>query len=489
MVHATLRRVKGASGFSRETRLFKHAVPKRMSTDGALAEKTSTGAVFKLSIPLFVELFMQLMMGNVNQVMVSPFGDHAVAAVGNALQVLNLVTIALSAMGTASTILVTRLVGQREQGRMASEIATASLATNVVFSLVVTAVLALFLPQLLGFLNVESDVRGMAGSFLLAVGASTAVQGAFFALTALLRAYAHAGSVMVASLVMNVANVGLSVALLTGWATTPETAVEYVALANVVARVLGLVAAAWLVRWQGDACPRLRCLRPFPWSTLKRLLCVGVPASGEQMNYDIVQIVILSFVNVLGATVVTVKVYCSLIAGVAYLYSLALSQATQIVLGYLLGAGRLDAVARRVWMCDLVAAVLTMGVSAVFWASSDAILGLFTANPQVLALGKQVLFVEMFLGVGRALNIVMVRALIALGDTRTPVAVNVFSSWLVAVGGGYLLGIGLGWGLVGMWVAMCVDEWLRATSLLIAFAHGNWRRHAGELLGVEQPAT
>ncbi len=90
----------------------------------------------------------------------------------------------------------------------------------------------------------------------------------------------------------------------------------------------------------------------------------------------------------------------------------------------------------------------------------------------VLALGKQILFVEIFLGIGRALNIVMVKVLIALGDVRTPVTVNVFSSWLFAVAGGYLLGIGLGWGLVGMWIAMCVDEWLRAGFLLATFARG-----------------
>ena len=84
---------------------------------------------------------------------------------------------------------------------------------------------------------------------------------------------------------------------------------------------------------------------------------------------------------------------------------------------------------------------------------------MFTTDPLVLELGKNVLFVEIFLGVGRALNIVMVRALIAVGDVTTPVTVNVVSSWIFAVGGGYLLGVGLGWGIVGMWIAMCVDEW------------------------------
>ena len=67
----------------------------------APAERTSSSDVFVLSLPLFVELFMQIMIGNVNQFMLAPLGTDPAAAVGNALQILNIVTIALSAMGTA----------------------------------------------------------------------------------------------------------------------------------------------------------------------------------------------------------------------------------------------------------------------------------------------------------------------------------------------------------------------------------------------------
>ena len=135
-------------------------------------------------------------------------------------------------------------------------------------------------------------------------------------------------------------------------------------------------------------------------------------------------------------------------------------------------------VARRVWAADLIAILLTTAVSSTIWFNADAVLGVFTTDPLVLELGKNVLFVEIFLGVGRALNIVMVRALIAVGDVKTPVTVNVVSSWIFAVGGGYLLGVGLGWGIVGMWIAMCVDEWLRAGYLVATFARGGWRRRA-----------
>ncbi|HIW75889.1 MULTISPECIES: MATE family efflux transporter [Gordonibacter] len=443
------------------------------------AERTASSDVFVLSVPLFIELFMQIMVGNVNQMMLAPQGAGAAAAVGNALQILNIVTIALSAMGTATTVLATRVLGNgAEHKRSLAEIATLGLVVNATLGLAVSAALFAFWPQFFAWLNIDPAVHGMASSYLLIVGSTTLFQGAFFAVTALLRGFARVGDVMAASLVMNAVNILLCALLVNGLGPIPAFGVEGSATAAVTARLVGLVLAVFMLLRHTDVRPSLQCLRPFPWPTLKGMMRVGIPSSGEQMNYDLAQIVILSFINVLGTTVVTVKVYCSMLASIAYLYSIALSQATQIILGYLMGAGKLDVVRRRVWMADLIAASLTTAVSLVLWLNFDAVIGLLTPDPLVHELGRQIMLVEVFLGIGRALNIVMVRTLIALGDARTPVTVNIAFSWVFAVGGGWLLGVGWGWGLVGMWVAMCIDEWLRAAFLIVAFARGGWRKRA-----------
>ena len=451
---------------------------RRARAGRAPAEKTSSADVFVLSVPLFIELFMQIMVGNVNQMMLAPHGTDPAAAVGNALQILNIITIALSAMGTASTVLVTRVLGNASSKRTISEIATVALVVNMALGALMTAVLFAFWPQFFSWLHIDATLWGMGSSFLLIVGSTTILQGAFFAITALLRSFARVGDVMGASLAMNAVNVGVGLVLVNGLGGVPALGVEGTAAANVAARVVGLGLAAFMLLRHTDVRPSPRLLRPFPKKTLKNMLGVGIPSSGEQMNYDLAQIVILSFINVLGTTVVTVKVYCSMLASIAYLYSIALSQATQIVLGYLFGAGKFDIVRRRVWMADLIAAVLTTAVSLTLWWNFDAVVGLLTADPVVHELGRQIMLVEVFLGIGRSLNIVMVRALIALGDVRTPVTVNVAFSWVFAVGGGWLLGIGWGWGLVGMWIAMCIDEWLRAGFLIATFARGGWKRRA-----------
>lgn len=444
--------------------------------------------VFKLSVPMFVELLMQFTVGYVDQLMLSHLGLGPAAAVGNALQIINLITVMLSAMASASTVLVTRALGAGRD-RLVNEIATVALATNILLAVAVTIAVFALWPQVFSLLNVGEDIYAMSRTFLLIVVATTPLQGVYLALTALLRSYGRVADVMVAGVLGNVANIACCVVLVNGVEPLGIPALGLVgsAASLVVARLaMPLAALAFFVR-HTPVRPRLADLAPFPRRTFAQMLGIGVPSSGEQFSYDLSQTVILAFVNTLGSAVVTVRVYCNMCANVAYLYSIAVSQATQIVIGYLFGQGRPGPIPRRVWTTNAIAIAVSVSVTVLLWLNSDKIFGLVTDDPSVWALGHTILGIEIFLEVGRSLNIVFVRSLIALGDIRTPVIANIVSSWTVGVGGSWLLGIHLGWGLAGMWVAMAADEWLRGIFFAVKFAAGSWRKNvpAGREAGEE----
>ena len=444
--------------------------------------------VFKLSVPMFVELLMQFTVGYVDQLMLSHLGLGPAAAVGNALQIINLITVMLSAMASASTVLVTRALGAGRD-RLVNEIATVALATNILLAVAVTIAVFALWPQVFSLLNVGEDIYAMSRTFLLIVVATTPLQGVYLALTALLRSYGRVADVMVAGVLGNVANIACCVVLVNGVEALGIPALGLVgsAASLVVARLaMPLAALAFFVR-HTPVRPRLADLAPFPRRTFAQMLGIGVPSSGEQFSYDLSQTVILAFVNTLGSAVVTVRVYCNMCANVAYLYSIAVSQATQIVIGYLFGQGRPGPIPRRVWTANAIAIAVSVSVTVLLWLNSDKIFGLVTDDPSVWALGHTSLGIEIFLEVGRSLNIVFVRSLIALGDIRTPVIANIVSSWTVGVGGSWLLGIHLGWGLAGMWVAMAADEWLRGIFFAVKFAAGSWRKNvpAGREAGEE----
>lgn len=449
-----------------------------MNQERTPALGTSGLDVLRLSVPMFVELLMQFAVGYVDQLMLSHLGLGPAAAVGNALQIINLITIMLSAMASASTVLVTRALGAGRTNQV-NEIATVALVVNVALAVAVAGLVFALWPQIFGLLNVGSDIYAMSRTFLLIVVATTPLQGAYLALTALLRSYGRVSDVMVAGVAGNIANIASCVVLVNGVPALGIPALGLVgsAVSLVVARVaMPAVALVFFVR-HTPIRPHLRFMRPFPRGTLGQMLGIGVPSSGEQFSYDLSQTVILAFVNTLGSAIVTVRVYCNMCANVAYLYSIAVSQATQIVIGYLFGQGKPGPIPRRVWTANGIAVLVSVSVTVVLWLHSDAIFGLVTDDRAIWELGHTILGIEIFLEVGRSLNIVFVRSLIALGDIKTPVIANIVSSWTVGVGGSWLLGLHLGLGLPGMWIAMAADEWLRGLFFAIKFALGYWRKN------------
>ena len=70
-----------------------------------------TRRVFVLSLPIFAELLLQLLVGNIDQLMISRLGSAAVASVGNGNQVMNVVILVLETVSTATMILLTQNLG------------------------------------------------------------------------------------------------------------------------------------------------------------------------------------------------------------------------------------------------------------------------------------------------------------------------------------------------------------------------------------------
>ena len=217
-------------------------------------------------------------------------------------------------------------------------------------------------------------------------------------------------------------------------------------------------------------------LKPLPTDTIKKILQVAIPSGAEGISYNISQMVVLGVINTFGTYVINTKVYASMIANIAYIYTVAIAQALQVVIGYLVGADRKELIAKKVWIVQLVATVVSVGLSIIVYFNSDILFRLFTSDEKVLALAHQVMLVEIFLEIGRSVNIVMVKALIAVGDVKYPVVCGIFFQWVVAALFSYILGSVCGLGLVGVWIAMAMDECFRGILFVIRFKSEKWKQ-------------
>jgi putative MATE family efflux protein len=435
-----------------------------------------TRRVFILSLPIFAELLLQLLVGNIDQLMISKLGSAAVAAVGNGNQIMAVVIFVLETTSAATTILLTQNLGAQSSEDSCNEIATVGLSTATLFSILIGLIL-LFFPHLL-FDLLRTPAEAFDGSclYLKIVGGTVLIQGLYIQLCAILRSYTLLREVVVISVIMNLLNVIGNLLLINGWWGFPKLGIVGAAAATVLSKLAGLLLAVWVLYKKCPVRFSLRYLFPFPKETVRRLLGIALPLGTESLSYNVSQIFILRFINLMGTTVIATKVYASMLANVSYIYTVAIAQATQIIVGYLMGAGKVEEAGRRVWSTTRIALVVSEFITLLLLLFCDPIYNLFTTDPAIHALGRQILLVELALELGRTINIIMVKTLTTAGDVWFPVAIGIFSMWTIAVFGGWLLGHRLAWGLVGIWVAMAFDECLRGILFTVRFRRGGWKK-------------
>jgi Na+-driven multidrug efflux pump len=119
--------------------------------------------------------------------------------------------------------------------------------------------------------------------------------------------------------------------------------------------------------------------------------------------------------------------------------------------------------------------IITLTGSVILAIAGRDILGAFTDNQEIITMGVWVLVVDIFLEVGRTSNIFAGSTLRATGDTVYPFVVGVIFQWSVAVGLSYVIGIPLGYGLVGMWIGFALDENIRGVILVRRWRSGKWK--------------
>ena len=419
--------------------------------------------ILSLTWPIFIELLLQMLVGNADQVMVGHFDPNGVGAIGNANQITNLVLLVFSVISTASTILLSRYLGAEDKRRV-NETYTLSLVVNALFGLAVGAILIGLCGPIFTLMQMPAEIMDRSCLYLRIIGGGMVFQAVYLTFTAFFRSNQMMKESMIVAVTMNLLNIGGNAVLIGGAFGLPALGVAGAALSSDISRVVGVILIAVLFRRKFGPVLSLKLLRPFPADQLRRLLRIGIPAGGESVSYNLSQVAIQSICNLFAIFVINTRVYANMFAMLTYMFGSAISQAAQVMAAHLMGAGRTE---------DLAISGLMAVVLLVF---CQPLLGLFTKDPQVLELFRIIMIIEIPLELGRAVNMVMCRALQACGDIRFPITICIFSAWLTAVGGGFVLAVPMGLGLAGLWIAMACDECLRAVLFLLRWRSGAWCR-------------
>lgn len=440
-------------------------------------------SLFAVTWPIFIDSVLRMMLGTADVFMLSRISDQAAGAIGLANEIIAFRILMFGFVGIGTSVAVTQYLGAGKP-ETASRVSALAITMNLIFGLVVSAVIAGLGEQVMRLMHLDSALIGVANRYLMIIGAFLWVEAVSYAVSSIIRAHGYTRDVMYVTLGVNIVHVTGNYLLIFGHFGFPELGVTGAAISTVVCRMIGLAVLLVLLYRRVSSPIRLKDYADFDKTRVKQVLSIGLPAAGEHLAWQSQYMMIMSFINIIGQTALSAHIYVYNVSAYFMALAMAIGMGTEIIVGHMVGAGELQAAYRRLLRSLRISLLLTFAVVVVAALFREGLIGLFTDSREIIAAGSAIFLLSIVLEPGRTFNLVVINSLRAAGDARFPVLMGVMSMWGVCVPLAYWLGIHWQMGLLGIWIAFAVDEWLRGILMLI-----RWRSRAWEKKALVRPDT
>lgn len=432
----------------------------------------SADALRRLIIPLVIEQFLAMTIGMADTIMVTSVGEHAVSGVSLVDNISTLLINVFSALATGGAVVAAQYLGSRDEENACSAakqlfyaIGALSAATMAVCLLFREPILRLVFGQL------EDNVMEAAMTYFLLTAISYPLLAIYNAGAALFRAMGNSKVSMLASLLMNIVNIGLNAILIYG----ADIGVAGAGFGTLFSRLAGAVLMTWLICQHGHRIHIDHLLHfEFRGQLVKKILRIGVPNGLENGMFQIGKLLVLGLVTPLGTSATAANAIANSVAGVVNVPGNAISLSLITVVGQCMGAGDSKQAVRytRKLMTIVYLAMGSLSVLLFFFATP--VVGLFGLTPGAAVMAIQVLrWCAVFDLIFWPMSFSLPNALRASGDAKFTMIVSMCSMWIFRIGFSYLLVPQIG--LLGVWVAMFIDWIVRAVVFLIRFLSGRWK--------------
>ncbi len=431
-------------------------------------------SLWKLTWPIALEISSVMFMYSIDVWFLSSLSDHVVAGVGVAEQFIFLMVLLFNVFANGSSMIVAQYLGAGDR-QAGMDIGRMGLVINFVVGICFSALAGLVAPYYLDFMNVSNQVYPHALMFLMICGTTIWVQALSFTLSALLRVNGFTRDSMWITIGTYGFHLFCSSAVIFGLYGIPKLGVVGAASSIVFSQLCSVIAAGIILYRRTGL--RSWNLFGISWNRqrLKAMLTIGLPSAGEEATWQISQMLLTFIIAKLGTDALATRVYTFNIMLLMMQATIALSMGTSILVGHEIGAGNTDRAYRVVHRSFKLSLIFTGCLCLLATVCSHPLLQLFTNNEVIVQTGVAMLFFCWILEPGRNLNLIYIKALNASGDAKYPMLWAVISMLGINVPLAYLLAIPLKLGLIGVWGALIVDEWLRGILMWRRWRSKRWQ--------------
>jgi MATE family multidrug resistance protein len=421
----------------------------------------------RLSLPMVTGQLGVMMMGAVDTVMVGRVGVEAIAAASIA----NAWLFALLLFGQGLVQGIDPLITQAHGAGRGDEAARA-VQGGALLSLLASiplAGLALLTGPMLGWLGQPAELIGPAHEYVRVQIVSIPCFLLFITVRQYLQGREIVRPAMWVVLIANVFNAAVNYVLIFGHLGFPALGLYGAGIATALTRLFMLtLLVAWVIRFGlhrgawvrlGNARAQLRSLR--------RVFSIGLPValqiSLETWAFSAGTLI----AGGLGAVALASHTIVLNMAALSFMMPLGVSQGAVTRVGNLIGAGRRQAAQRAAWVAFGLGAGLMSLSACTFVALRHQLPRIYTSEADVIALCASILPIAAAFQIFDGLQVVGCGVLRGMGQTRPAAGFNFVAYWVIGLPLGAWLSLRQGYGLAGLWWALCLGLAIVAGCVLL----------------------
>lgn len=420
--------------------------------------------------PAIVENFLISAVGFVDTLFISKLGLSEVAAVGVTNAIMQIYFAVFMSIATASTIFISRAIGENN-GAKVRDITSQAILLSLFVGLVLGAISFFFSESMMSIMGASPDVLQVGIPYFQIVAVPSIVLSLFFTAGAILRGSGDTRTPLRVALWMNTVHIVLDYVLIFG-VFFDGFGIKGAAMATLLSRLFSVFFLLWYLH-NRRVISQLRL-----WSIRRDLLAklsrLATPAALERLFMRTGQILYFGMIIRMGTEVYAAHTLTGNFTMFSTIVGTGLTVATTTLIGKSIGAKQIEETKNLGTVAIWVSSLVMTAVLVIVWSISFTATHLFTDDPFVIRLIVTILFIDVIAQPATGAVTALTAILQSGGDTKFPMYVTWFGIWGIRTLGVYILGVHLGWGLVGAWIAIAMDNYIRAVILFIRYRSFRW---------------
>lgn len=432
-------------------------------------------SIFDMIWPVTLDAILQLMVGMVASAMVGRLGALAIAAVGLSSRVTQISWALFFGISTGVTVLVARFYGAGDM-ETARKISYQGLLSAVILIAFMTVISFWIAEPFLYMMNVEAELVEICMEYLQIALWTLPFMAMIQISAGIMRGVSNTRVPMLISLIINIINVIVCWLFIYGNLGMPAMGIRGAALAMLVSQIVGSVIALWAIFSEISGIKLGKeDLGPLNFSEIKRIFRIGLPSSAGDLFWQIASIVMTSVIVTFGTVALAAHNLGLQAEGISYMPAAGLSLAATAFVGQSLGAKNLNLARRYIQEIFFWGMMFFIFASFLLMFGGKWIMSLLTNDIEVINLGAKYLFLMGIAQIPLEMAGVINGVLRGAGDTKWVMYIQAIGMWLFRIPLSYILGITMGFGIMGVWWAMTIDLFVRFFLVAWRYNQGKWK--------------